>query len=372
MLSKIRSCFGSENVNTGRQPELDMAKGLAIVFMIWTHVYEELAPQSEGIIVTLVRNILGGPFAAPVFMICLGIGICYSRNTSPAFLLRRGLGLLGMGLLLNLCRYVLPDLVLYGVLRNPKYLDDTFALFSVDILQFAGLAFIFLAAAKKLKLNNYHLAAIVVLASSLGMLLRNVSLGSFVADQFAGLLWGTATRTYFPFLNWIIFPIAGMIIGSLLKQCKDKKTFYLYVTPLFMAIMLVYLGLTIKFGFMFLSDGYYYFLSLFEALFFIVLAVMVFGWCYWILHLFPKVSFKPLMRWSKNINSMFCIHWTLIGFIGVAFTLLGKSSNLGVLQVVLITVALLILSDVLSAIYFENIKPKFAKIKQGDNHHDKN
>jgi hypothetical protein len=193
------------------------------------------------------------------------------------------------------------------------------------------------------------------------MLFRNVSFGSYVADQLAGFLWGTNTLTYFPFLNWIIFPIAGLILGSFLKRCKDKKVFYLYVTPLCLGIMLVYLFLTINFGFMFLSDGYYYFMSLFDALFFIVLAIMVFGLCYAVLHLFPKVSFEPLMRWSKNINSIYCIHWTLIGMIGVALTFAQKTNNMSFWQVALITVILLVLSDVLSVLYFENIKTKFTK-----------
>jgi uncharacterized membrane protein len=118
MFVTIRNCFGAEPVNNGRQPELDMAKGLAIVFMVWTHVFEELSPGSEGVMVMLVRNILGGPFAAPIFMICMGIGISYSKKSSPQKLLHRGIGLFGTGLLLNMFRFVVPDLLKYALTND--------------------------------------------------------------------------------------------------------------------------------------------------------------------------------------------------------------------------------------------------------------
>ncbi|MGQ3480084.1 acyltransferase family protein [Paenibacillus sp. TY11] len=93
----ISECFGAEKLNTGRQLESDLAKGFAILFMVWTHVFDELSPDSKGILVTLVRNILGGPFTAPVFMMCLGIGVSYSSKNTPKDLLRRGFNLLGIG-----------------------------------------------------------------------------------------------------------------------------------------------------------------------------------------------------------------------------------------------------------------------------------
>lgn len=46
MFDGIRNCFDRHEINTGRQPELDMAKGFAILFMVWVHVFEELSPSS--------------------------------------------------------------------------------------------------------------------------------------------------------------------------------------------------------------------------------------------------------------------------------------------------------------------------------------
>ncbi len=361
MLSKIKNCFSSESVNTGRQPELDVAKGFAILFMIWTHVFEELSPKTEGTMVLLVRSILGGPFAAPIFMICLGIGVCYSKKNGAKDLYRRGVGILGIGLLLNIFRFVLPDLIMYGVTHEENYLDATFSLFSVDILQFAGLAFVFLAVVKRFQLKNTTILIISVFASMAGMILCGVSVGNYVTDQFAGFLWGTDTRTYFPFLNWIIFPVVGMNFGSFFKQCQNKKKFYLYVTPICIGVMLIYLLLTICFGLMFSSGGAYYFLGLLDAVFFIILALMVFGLNYAALQLLPQKLFRVLMRWSKYINQIYCIHWIMIGGLGVVMKLLNKTDHMQFWQVTLIAVILLYLSDRLAVWYLDELKPRLIK-----------
>ncbi|CAH1208431.1 hypothetical protein PAECIP111892_03108 [Paenibacillus auburnensis] len=358
MLTAIKNCFGHENINTGRQPELDMAKAFAILFMIWTHVFEEFSPKSEGVLFMLVRNVLGGPFAAPVFMMCLGIGISYSRKNAPIDLLKRGLSLLGIGLLLNIFRFVIPSLLKYEITHNSSYLQNTFSLFSVDILQFAGLAFIFLALAKKMQLKHSILLLIGGAASIIGMFLRRVSTGNYVEDQFVGFLWGTATETYFPFLNWIIFPIAGVVFGSYLKKCKDKGKFYSLVSMLCGGMGVLYLILTFQYGLMFSSEGSYYFLGLLDAVFFILIALSFFGLNYAILKLFSKVSFQPLMRLSKNINTIYCIHWTLIGLLGIVTQVFLKSNSLLFWQGTLIAAILLVISDRLAVWYLDRFKPK--------------
>lgn len=357
MFTAIKNCFSPETINTGRQPELDMAKGFAIIFMVWTHVLLELSPRSEGIWETLANNIFGGPFAAPVFMICMGIGISYSRKNTPKDLLRRGFSLLGIGLLLNAFRYVLPDLIKYSLTQNNTYLKDTIIFFSVDILQFAGLTFLFLAFAKKMRLNNITLLLVGIIASLLGASLRSISTGNAVTDLVAGFFWGAYKNAWFPFLNWIIFPIAGLIFGSLIKHCKDKSRFYLLVSPVCGVLMIVYLILTIRYGFLFSSNGSYFLLGPLDALFFIILALGLFGFNYAILQVFSKCSFNSLMRMSKNVNNIYCIHWTLIGIIGIFPPFLQKTAALPFWLATLIAVLIVALSDRMAVLYLENIKP---------------
>ena len=42
MFKQIRNCFGKDPVNTGRQHELDVAKGFIIIFMALSHAIEIL------------------------------------------------------------------------------------------------------------------------------------------------------------------------------------------------------------------------------------------------------------------------------------------------------------------------------------------
>jgi uncharacterized membrane protein len=361
MLMAIKRCYCSEPVNSGRQPELDIAKGLAIVFMVWTHVFDELSSSTDGLLAMVVREILGGPFAAPVFMICMGIGISYSKKNEPKDLLRRGIGLLGIGILLNLFRFLLPDIIKYALTLDSKYIHATFMVFSVDILQFAGLAFLFMAVAKKLRLSNTSLMIIGIATSVLGMLLRQVSTGNYYFDQFVGYLWGTDVQSYFPFLNWIIFPLSGIVFGTLFKCCKDKRGFYLRVSPLCGVVMLGYLVLTLRYGTIFMSGGSYFFLSLFDAIFFLILAMGLFGLCYAITRLLPKCSFKPLMRWSRNINVIYCIHLTLLGLISILTQVVLKLDYLSLWQGTLLAVVVLIMSDRFGRLYVEKLKPHMGR-----------
>lgn len=91
--NKMKSLFSKEVVNSGRQKELDIAKGLAIIFMIWQHILGLFIVTEYGVMEDIAVSILGCPFAAPVFMFAMGMGITYSRKNCSSDLLKRGLHL---------------------------------------------------------------------------------------------------------------------------------------------------------------------------------------------------------------------------------------------------------------------------------------
>ena len=79
----MEKIFSDQKVNIGRQVELDLAKCLAIFFMIFLHCFFVTAGFNNTISVPMTRiigHLLGGPFAAPIFMFSMGVGIVYSRN----------------------------------------------------------------------------------------------------------------------------------------------------------------------------------------------------------------------------------------------------------------------------------------------------
>ncbi|UQZ36117.1 hypothetical protein C2I18_22855 [Paenibacillus sp. PK3_47] len=365
MINKLKNCFSYEKLNTGRQLELDLAKGFAIIFMVWVHMQEGLLSNNDGFMASLVKNILGGPFAAPIFMICMGIGINYSRRNTPKDLLRRGVTLLGIGYVLNLIRYVLPlSLVSFSTNENEIALGLLTAFFGVDILQFAGLAFLFMALVKKLNLKSTTVFLIGIGTSLIGMSLRWLSTDNDIADLFLGYFWATNSDTYFPFFNWIIFLIVGNIMGVYFQKCKDKQTFYSIVSPVCGIIGLTYLFTALHFGIgMYAPDSSYYFLGIVDVFFVVMLAIGIFGFNYALLKKFSNYDFKPFMRMSRNINTVYCIHWSLLPWFVVLLYWGFGIDNFSFWQVAACAFILLIVSDKLAEWYIKVLKPKFARYK---------
>lgn len=325
MLNRIfgPGVFSKDEVNTGRQIELDIAKGFAILFMIWVHTAETFS-AGTGLGYAIVDNFLGGPFAAPVFMVCMGIGMRYGRKTDVKDFVKRGIELLLIGLILNIFRYVLPMLTVYAFSGEKLYLNTFTFLFGVDILEFAGLAFLFFALAKKLKWKDSTLLIIAAVASALGALLKWTTTGNMYIDQFTGYIWGNDdAQTYFPFLNWIIFPVFGYLFAKLFRHLADKKTFYLKASIAGGVLGLGYLILAYVFKFsfgMYGENGYYYFLGPIDTIAVLLLVVGIFGFDYLLLSVQDTLPVRALRDMSKNINTVYCIQWTLIGVTGILFS----------------------------------------------------
>src|SRR5215510_4654490 len=87
----------------------DLARGLAILFMIGVHVlWHWGAPETWISPVGQVISFLGGPTAAPVFMFLMGASLAFSSRSSFSSLAVRGLWLVWLGYLLNFLRGVIP------------------------------------------------------------------------------------------------------------------------------------------------------------------------------------------------------------------------------------------------------------------------
>ena len=69
--------LADKKVNTGRQKELDIAKALAIIFMIFCHVivFASFSNISITLGFEMILNQTAAIIAAPVFMFCMGIGL---------------------------------------------------------------------------------------------------------------------------------------------------------------------------------------------------------------------------------------------------------------------------------------------------------
>src|SRR6266508_1918209 len=146
----------SEDAITGaptreRVRAFDLARGLAVVFMIGVHVlWHWGAPDTWTTPIGQVISFLGGPTAAPVFMFLMGASLAFSSRSSFGSLVVRGLWLVWLGYLLNVLRGVIPAyLGMQAGIVTPEQIAPftlPWLATTVDVHHMAGLSLIAIAA----------------------------------------------------------------------------------------------------------------------------------------------------------------------------------------------------------------------------------
>ncbi|MGL4772245.1 MAG: heparan-alpha-glucosaminide N-acetyltransferase domain-containing protein [Clostridium sp.] len=342
--------FTSEYSNRGRQIELDFAKGLAIIFMIFVHVTEEYqSTLVDGGIYNRVLEFVASPPAAPIFMLALGVGVVYSRKSNSTTLFKRGVFFLGLGYLLNFFRDFIPYSLLGKTTNDITYIEEAVEyLWAVDILAFAGLAFLFFAIIKKFHMNNITVFSIWCGFMTLNILLKDVVLENTVLNNFFRLVWGTDEYSFFPFLVWITFPILGYFFGQLLIRCSNKRLFYrniLIITGsisiplwLYSYIYDVRFG---AFGAMYQTEYYHH--DIIGAIVLSTFALLWLSLCYFVCDFVPAFIHKAMGRWSKNIDTMYFVHCLLIGYL--LFIIEGEAMSS--LQCLGFSIIIFILTDLI-------------------------
>ena len=345
--------FGEDLINTGRQTELDWARGFAVFFMVLVHVKMELPGFPLSSLYSKILEFVGSPLAAPTFMILLGAGIVYSKNNQPKKLVKHGLELLLLHYALNFASFGLPNLILLAQSGDIVYKEEFFNYtFGVDILAFAGITFLFFALKEKLKLETIHVVFAALALSCLNYLLTWL-MNDFWAWPVLGLLVRANDYSYFPFLSWIGYPVMGYVFGRHLIRCTDKKRFYKHLFA-FSALIAATITLgSVKYGFniwsMHFGPEEYYYQDFIQY-------ILVGGICFtWIslLYAISELKFfgfaaKTLSRWSRNVTAMYCAQWLIIGW---AFIFFVDSFPADPLINFIIGIVVVILSDGLAVLY---------------------
>jgi surface polysaccharide O-acyltransferase-like enzyme len=141
---------------------IDLARGLAVFFMIAVHTLEVFANQEvKNSVFGQIISFLGGPPAAPVFMTLMGFSFIYSSKSELKPKLLRGFKIFLSGYVLNIFRGVIPfilatDLKLNVIKIFPiEKINAYTILTTVDILQFAGIALMIMSIIQALQINKY-------------------------------------------------------------------------------------------------------------------------------------------------------------------------------------------------------------------------
>jgi uncharacterized membrane protein len=310
---------GSAEPGVGRIRAFDLARGLAVLFMILIHVLGHYGdPATWRTPVGAVIVFLGGPLAAPVFMFLMGASLALSRRSSGPAIARRGLWLLGLAYSLNVLRGALPASLglATGVVKEadiaPYSVGTLLAL--VDIHQLAGLSLLFIAVlpvVRAVPLATLALAAAVAIVAPLTW---GMTTGIAPIDAALLLLWGAEWYVFFPLLGWFAYPLVGLAYGTLLVRTPDRRAFVRRAGRIGAVVGLAGLALMLALDPVRSVDGYW---RQGPAT---VAAILGLGMA-WLAacdvaveRLPPNRALDLMYGWSARVTSMYCIHWILIGW----------------------------------------------------------
>lgn len=187
--------------------------------MIQVHITELFAvPVWQQSLMGQISLFLGGPAAAPLFMMIMGY-LAGSSNRGSGYFFRRGAKLVLWGLMLNLGMnvHLLLRIWLEGWPQNPWHY-----VFGVDILFLAGLSLMSIAIVDAAG-RYWWLIALVMMAGIIWGLNLEPDAGDneTIATYLMSFVHSDASWSYFPLIPWAIYPLAGFAFARLqLKQTR--------------------------------------------------------------------------------------------------------------------------------------------------------
>ena len=303
----------------------------------------------------VVGNVLGRPYAAPIFMFCMGVGIVYSRHSQWDVMIKRGVKLYLLGILVNVFEWFIPHFLSGALLGN----SDAFPimsglmLFSVDILAFAGLSFIVMGILKKFEVSNKKLVVLAVVMSIIGFFLFKIDLGNPILNLIFGNFIGTKGGfTAFPLFSWFIFPVGGYIWGQYFIRAKVKSDFFKF-WPLYIVIALIYFFVSTNLWGGILSEDIhlYYFMNTLDAIFCIINAHGMIGLCYWLTKYLPDAVIKVSKILSSNINHIYIAQWFFVPISGILIAYFFKDLVMNDLLTAILSICIIIIATMVALGY---------------------
>lgn len=339
-----------------RNKTFDFVRGLAVFFMIIVHilmVYSKVEVQDS--LFGWVIDFLGGPPAAPVFMFSMGVFyMLSSKSDSLKSGVVRGVKLILLGCLLSFLR---DDLL--GLLGS-NFTTITYegsnkllAIWEIDILQFAGLAYILMSLIKQYLKKPIWWLIIAVGIMIVSPALWGISSNIKVINWIFNYLWGAGDEVYFPIFGWLFYPLIGMVFGICMKAYSDTQTLFDSLLKLGLALLAIGSVITIT-DFDFHIGDYYR--SGPGSMIWIIGFVFVWLWIgnKIILNIRENKLFNIIYYWSKEITTIYFIHWILIMWATIIF---GYEAH-GILATVLLMILMVTVSHLLAKLYKRRIIKK--------------
>lgn len=284
------------------------------MMMVQVHLTEVFARVgfSSGI-AGKISLFMGGPAAAPVFMLIMGYFAMQSGKPFGSQMLR-GLTLILLGLGLNM---LLNAHALIRIALGTLHLDPWKFILGVDILPLAGMS-IMVIALLKFAFGKHPLPYFILLVTALIIpFFDSYFMVEGRASMAMAFIAGTYEWSYFPLFPWLAYPLSGCLV-LILSEYDKVKTFFEKKALLILILCLIPVLATAWFAFPHIVSLPLYYHH--NILLFLWILLFISIW-YQMLHKLNAVSEKawPLayLRWvGKNVTVFYVFQWILIGNLG--------------------------------------------------------
>lgn len=326
----------------------DLARGLAVFFMILIHVMRHWGePATWTTPIGVLASFLGGPPAAPVFMFLMGASVAFSRRSTFRSLAMRGLGLFALAYVFNFFRGALPLTLglAGGIVTSAEVAPHTpgSLLTMVDILQLAGLSLIGIAALRRFVRPGPTWLVLALAIVLVAPVLRGSTIGNPVVDGFLSVLWGADSHVYYPVLPWAVFPLVGAVVGQWIARTPDRSA--LLGRMGLVGVGLCVVGVALVAAWVpDLSDTTYWHLPPALALAILGFVLVWLALCDQVVRRVPRTRvLEVVYGWSARVQSMYITHWIIVGWgVGiVGFQRLGLPPVLVAMATVVVLTSLL-------------------------------
>ena len=351
-----------EEVNVGRQKELDLVKGFLMIMIIVIHAFQTIAGvQAAESNVHKILFALFMPTGACLYLFTMGFGSVFTRHSEPKDMVKNGIKLLFFQALSNIC-YAVTIVISFHIRiaitgeaagSRELYEANLYSVLTfVNIFFISGMCYLILALYKKLGIKpvGYIISAVIVglVSPFTGLLVSDNQALNWILDMtFGGK--GETSFCFFPYLSYVFL---GYVFGKVIRRVpeEEKGNFYkksgiicgIIAAVWFIGCLLLHPGVEGFFNYMI---GQYRIPGLAKVIGSFCTIMLVFAIAFWIMPKIEKWKFlyNKLCYYSKQISKMYAVH------IGVYYAVGGFCAfyAFNVTECLLWSVAVLIVTDLL-------------------------
>ena len=227
--------FAKQDVNTGRQVELDYMKGLFVPMILFIHAFQMLGGPDTLVPVYKIIYIIATMTGAAIFMFVLGVGSVYSKKSDKE-LAMYGVKLVIMEFVWNALTLALPMIIgqlirtFSGLTPNweETWMRLPVMLEYINVFFIAGMCYFVIVICRKLKLPAvwYFVLASMLFIVNPYLYMYDKATENAVVDYILKTFVGGRDAVSLTFISLLPHALLGVGFGKILRRTENKGKLY--------------------------------------------------------------------------------------------------------------------------------------------------